>query len=389
LATFQGSDHRIALQVDGSPKTKSNIPLSSSAFINVLVRDHLLEQNMRIRVFGSTTFESVRSRIQSAHIERGLRLLPSNFQKLTIGGVEYDDNSNLFEVLRGLEGDTPTIVVEPRVPELVSFFLSGVCDLRNQFNPVEWRVREERSDSEHVCMVGDLEDLIFDDDQLTCIDSVKSPESCVSSTLSPSLTPKSRESPTQPFITRLNTELEALYSAQATPINPSRPIAFRKLSKSFDEREAMELLLSESMSAKPASSGPALMRAVLMREVSVPEEMYVSHLHLLVRNMEDAQPFLKSFQRQWSETAELVMTVQSGLRHGHTPQQGARRQFNYGKLVDHCCGGTYIMSDSSGRPCAVFKPADEEPYAPLNPKVDCQLFHFPESDFFIRCLSKC
>ena len=32
-------------------------------------------------------------------------------------------------------------------------------------------------------------------------------------------------------------------------------------------------------------------------------------------------------------------------------------------------GGTYEMSNEAGAACAVFKPADEEPYVPLNPKA--------------------
>lgn len=37
-------------------------------------------------------------------------------------------------------------------------------------------------------------------------------------------------------------------------------------------------------------------------------------------------------------------------------------------LAEDCCGGTYFLRDANGDVCAVYKPSDEEPYAPLNPK---------------------
>jgi len=97
---------------------------------------------------------------------------------------------------------------------------------------------------------------------------------------------------------------------------------------------------------------------------------------------------------------QLVLQVQSGLRHGHAPEElstscrdssrysrdasladswererrewwsqhllspqgqvnGNLTDFDYGELVQNCCGGTYMMRDSHGAKAAVFKPIDE------------------------------
>ena len=86
---------------------------------------------------------------------------------------------------------------------------------------------------------------------------------------------------------------------------------------------------------------------------------------------DDAAALLRGFRLP--ELVDLAMTVQTGLRHGHAPRQGGgggsgRRGpgLDYGRLVEGYCGGTYVMSNATGAACAVFKPADEEPYAPLN-----------------------
>ena len=89
---------------------------------------------------------------------------------------------------------------------------------------------------------------------------------------------------------------------------------------------------------------------------------------------DDAAALLRGFRLP--ELVDLAMTVQTGLRHGHAPRQGGgggsgRRGpgLDYGRLVEGYCGGTYVMSNATGAACAVFKPADEEPYAPLNRKA--------------------
>lgn len=53
----------------------------------------------------------------------------------------------------------------------------------------------------------------------------------------------------------------------------------------------------------------------------------------------------------------LVSEVERGYLKGHPIV-----------LAEDCCGGTYFLRDSSGDVHAVYKPSDEEPYAPHNPK---------------------
>ncbi|DBA00076.1 TPA: hypothetical protein N0F65_000367 [Lagenidium giganteum] len=55
--------------------------------------------------------------------------------------------------------------------------------------------------------------------------------------------------------------------------------------------------------------------------------------------------------------AELLDNVNAGLKAGVTPVP-----------VEDCTGGVYYLRSKTRRLCAVFKPADEEAYAALNPK---------------------
>jgi len=62
--------------------------------------------------------------------------------------------------------------------------------------------------------------------------------------------------------------------------------------------------------------------------------------------------------RQHLESEDtMVKEVEKGMLAGYPPE-----------LVQDCCGGTYLMANNAGETVAVFKPADEEPYAPENPK---------------------
>lgn len=86
---------------------------------------------------------------------------------------------------------------------------------------------------------------------------------------------------------------------------------------------------------------------------------------------------------KFEDLRKLVLDVQSGLKHGHGPIELSddngktnhvhhpslpASDFGYGELVAGCCGGTYRMRNGKGQQCAIFKPVDEEPYAPYNPK---------------------
>ena len=125
---------------------------------------------------------------------------------------------------------------------------------------------------------------------------------------------------------------------------------------------------------------------------------YSSQSHIIFRDrttglLQLPAPKLKAME-------QLVLQVQSGLRHGHAPEElstscrdssrysrdasladswererrewwsqhllspqgqvnGNLTDFDYGELVQNCCGGTYMMRDSHGAKAAVFKPIDE------------------------------
>jgi hypothetical protein len=130
---------------------------------------------------------------------------------------------------------------------------------------------------------------------------------------------------------------------------------------------------------------------------------YSSESHILFRGSRTAC-MNQLDERKFHLMNDLVLEVQSGLRHGHVPeelstsgrdslslhttgrdsvsqdasweegraswweQHQGDTDFDYGDLVQNCCGGTYMMRNKSGAQTAVFKPTDEEPYAPSNPK---------------------
>jgi hypothetical protein len=75
-------------------------------------------------------------------------------------------------------------------------------------------------------------------------------------------------------------------------------------------------------------------------------------------NKEETEAESSVMQRSLSNgVISLVVGVERGLMNGVEPE-----------LVSDCCGGTYILRSESGERIGIFKPADEEPYAPNNPK---------------------
>jgi hypothetical protein len=60
--------------------------------------------------------------------------------------------------------------------------------------------------------------------------------------------------------------------------------------------------------------------------------------------------------------AGCIERVQAGFKHAHLPT-----------LTSDGTSGTYILQDRKGDPVAVFKPMDEEPFAPNNPRGMCGL----------------
>ena len=98
----------------------------------------------------------MKSRIQSAQAQSGLRLLPIHMLQVTIEGKEYPDDALVLEVMKG-EGFQSIITIEPRVPELVSFFLSSVSDLRDQ-DPSQPSIStvDESPDAANVDIIQDI-----------------------------------------------------------------------------------------------------------------------------------------------------------------------------------------------------------------------------------------
>ena len=361
-------------------------------FTQVNVLDSLIGKCLKIRISSSTTVLVMKYRIQSAQAQSGLRLLPIHMLQVTIEGKEYPDDALVLEVMKG-EGLQSIITIEPRVPELVSFFLSSVSDLRDQ-DPSQPSISTvDESPDAASRIFGEMDDLgIDDEEEIGSVPSgARTPDSASTVQQSPCISPCMAG---HSIFTELDIALESM-SAQTTPdLRREHSLPFQALAlpaaaaKSYDGREALATFFMSQPPVSPflalaspvparlcgggGGGGATAMGAVLLREVSAPDEPYTSHLHLLVRNMAQARPFLQRFK--WGSLAELVLQVQSGLRHGHCPRQGGptsssrRATFDYGTLVAHCCGGTYVMSDSTGLACAVFKPADEEPYAPRNPK---------------------
>jgi hypothetical protein len=101
----------------------------------------------------------------------------------------------------------------------------------------------------------------------------------------------------------------------------------------------------------------------------------------MLNDRSQSLPMLQRFKLD--ALVQLVLDVQGGLPNWNSPlvqypsfpssdngpPLGSHQSdFDYGELVDNCCGGTYRMKGPDGQLCAIFKPSDEEPYAPENPK---------------------
>jgi len=60
---------------------------------------------------------------------------------------------------------------------------------------------------------------------------------------------------------------------------------------------------------------------------------------------------------QSNDICTMIRRAESGVSSGRKPE-----------LIEDCTGGTYIVKDAQGNNVGIFKPVDEEPYAPANPK---------------------
>jgi hypothetical protein len=184
----------------------------------------------------------------------------------------------------------------------------------------------------------------------------------------------------------------------------------RSMACSFDGFSSMrQMLLCAGAPASTPTRTPSMVSSgvsldmVELRKLN--QGNYSSESHILFRG--DREACMQQLPWPKFEAMQaLVLEVQSGLRHGHVPEElstsgrdslslqqtlpdssweeeraswwaqmqlegqsnGIITDFDYGELVQNCCGGTYMMRNSRGAQSAVFKPTDEEPYAPSNPK---------------------
>jgi hypothetical protein len=63
------------------------------------------------------------------------------------------------------------------------------------------------------------------------------------------------------------------------------------------------------------------------------------------------------FDKVPKKIRQLIMSVESGLKAGRKP-----------KLSEEGTSGTYFLEDHEKKKIAIFKPYDEEPFTPSNPR---------------------
>jgi hypothetical protein len=371
----------------------------------------------------------------------------------------------VWSLIGGVHLEAPVFVVEPRVNELVSFFLASVSNLAGsarspktdrQLSPTTscadaafaQPVSQMSLDNDGTLFFGG-EGMEMDDVEEEGITETPSLPSSPRSIASPAdplspVMPMSFGSPVAPLFgaedrkqrlalyRELHLEVAMSPDALSSKTTPVSDLSFTTEENalacsftgacafSFDgisclgqvlqldrlpgNRQEMQMTASASLAAKGGQGKGAGLDAVLLRQVD--KGNYSSQSHIIFRDRDSclkqlAAPKLKAME-------QIVLEVQSGLRHGHVPEelstsnrdsisshlsladssweqeraswwkqhmlshqgqgQGHVTDFDYGELVQNCCGGTYMMRNSAGAHSAVFKPMDEEPYAPLNPK---------------------
>eukprot|EP00294_Goniomonas_avonlea_P008480 CAMPEP_0114551946 /NCGR_PEP_ID=MMETSP0114-20121206/6867_1 /TAXON_ID=31324 /ORGANISM="Goniomonas sp, Strain m" /LENGTH=419 /DNA_ID=CAMNT_0001736799 /DNA_START=219 /DNA_END=1478 /DNA_ORIENTATION=+ len=119
------------------------------------------------------------------------------------------------------------------------------------------------------------------------------------------------------------------------------------------------VLTEDSCSMKTTPSFSSHMRPSLLvkKSLGTGPQVRENTQRLAELALEAPSLIARSIRQHLESEDTLVKEVEEGLMAGRSPE-----------LVQDCCGGTYLMSNAQGKQCAVFKPADEEPYAPENPK---------------------
>ena len=454
----------------------------------VTVLDALIGCELAISLPASSTVGQLKTRIQSRQGQNGLRIIPAHVQRLTFRGEECHDTDMAWVLVGSADAEVPPFVLEPRVNELVSFFLSSVSNLAGPSrSPKVDRLLSPPTRCADAAFAQRVKHLsLHVDDSFFGGEAMEMEgiEQGIMRTPSTPSSPVSVASPAGPLSpvmpiglgppvaalcehTERTKRLSAFRELQVLVGSPDGLSAKTTPDMSFSPRVEPALPLTDGMGPSPTAgaadylvcgsipAAPALsfegvsfigqllqrdhdvcqgagahgpsagvqtsedpgggLDAVLLRKID--KGNYSSQSHIIFRDRGSCQllqaskvaPKLKAMER-------IVLEVQSGLRHGHVPEElssstqrdsvqtsisslspgdmetfeleraswwqkhllsmnhdgdgerGPVTDFDYGELVQNCCGGTYMMRSSCGANAAVFKPVDEEPYAPRNPK---------------------
>lgn len=408
----------------------------------VTIYDRLQLCNFVVNVTHTHTVEYLKTRIQSKQGSDGLGIIPAHIQVLYFNGRQCQDDETVWSILSELPHQDAWFVVEPRVNELVSFFLASVSDLSGQGLKRKPEVQLSPTTSCADAAFGQaVTHLSLNDHYGTDFfgegmegveaeiarspSTPSSPRSVASpgAPLSPMMTASFGSPPTHLMLEH-GTPRESRYSYRGLRVEVGSPeMLSSKTTPTGDRCEDMGVLGMSSPGGMEAvaysfdgsfSSVGEMMQCrggLVVTNFSPPvdgaeldilplrkieKSNYTSQSHILFRGDRHAclqqlpWPKLEAMQK-------LVLEVQSGLRHGHVPEELSTSgrdslgrdslsmqqsivdsleldktkpvtDFDYGELVQNCCGGTYMMRNSRGAQSAVFKPMDEEPYAPENPK---------------------
>jgi len=430
-------------------------PTQSTQQVTIL--DALLGRELVFHVNQSHTVEYLKTRIQSRQGQDGLRIIPAHIQLLSFQGQECQDEETVWSMLGGMA--PPLFVVEPRVNELVSFFLASVSNLAGPGrSPKPDRQLSPTTSCADASFGQAVSHLSLDaggdaeadaDSTLFFGEAMEGVEDEIARTPSTPSSPRSMSSPGAPLspvmgisfgspiapidaLEERKRRLAAFHqlqvdvagsadalSAKATPVyaapfsEEAGHVGFSAAACSYEGISCINQAMLHEKPGRIASRGAKAVPAAkesgldvtLLREVD--KGNYSSQSHIIFRDRASCMQQLALQKLKAME--QIVLEVQSGLRHGHLPEElststrdsasasahlsltdswereraswwqqqvlsrtcevnGHLTDFDYGELVANCCGGTYLMRNSRGAQAAVFKPTDEEPYAPENPK---------------------
>mmetsp|Transcript_41338 Transcript_41338/g.130073 ORF Transcript_41338/g.130073 Transcript_41338/m.130073 type:complete len:559 (+) Transcript_41338:158-1834(+) len=197
-------------------------------------------------------------------------------------------------------------------------------------------------------------------------------------------------------LSELNTECswDSILSAKTTPTSDASYFDIYECSTECEGSGMIGMLYNDIKKTPSNPSAEGMLDTYLLHGIQAGGGVYSSQLHIIFRDRGAKEMCIPLLQRQKLGALEqLVLEVQGGLRYGHAPEVLENKSFDsewtcnsqdcdwdrrpqlprlsdfdYGDLVDNCCGGTYIMRNAAGAKTAIFKPTDEEPYAPFNPK---------------------